>query len=173
MKIFAILIATGLGAASPALATVDHAAPDVAKCLQGLPKDASDLPEAARRARDALIHDPGSIGAVIESGVAAGPSKTQVELGILDAINYLRCVDAAGSQAINQYMSTHEKNPIVADLQSALQAQASADGQGGNSQGGNGQGGNGQGGNGQGGNGQGGNGQGGNGGGGGPPSSRH
>jgi hypothetical protein len=82
-----------------------------------------DLSPQTRLTRDQLIHDSSQIGAVIEAAGAANVmARVEIELGVMLAIEYLKRFDQAGYQALTDYLKVHPDNPIVADIDEALNA---------------------------------------------------
>ena len=101
--------------------------PPAKACVQRLHRDEADLPAASRQARDRLIADPGRIDLVAAAAVAADARRrAEIELGIFRAAEWLRCLDPSGYQLLAAYLSAHAGDPIVVDLEKALNAQASA-----------------------------------------------
>jgi hypothetical protein len=85
----------------------------------------NDLSPQAEQTRERLIRDPSQIGAVIEAAAAADlTTRAQIELGIVRALEYLKRFDRAGYQAIADYLEAHPDNPIVADVDQAVNALA-------------------------------------------------
>ena len=101
--------------------------PRAASCLDRLHRDAADLPAASRQARSTLIANPGRIGAVAKRAARASErERTEIELGIARAAEWLQCVDPYGYQALSDYMRAHPADPVVADINRALNAEAAA-----------------------------------------------
>jgi hypothetical protein len=88
----------------------------------------AELSQLTRDTRDRLLRSPGDIAAVVAEADAAPDVLTrgQIELGILKAAQYLRRVDTAGYQVMEDYLNTHPDDAVVEDLQSALCSTASA-----------------------------------------------
>ena len=115
----------------------------VQACLARAKHNDSYLSPQTAQTREQLIHDPSQIGAVIDAaGAADVMTKAEIELGIVRAVEYLKCVDQAGYQALTNYLNAHSDNPVVADINQAVNALAqlggSPGGQGGLSGGGGG-----------------------------------
>ena len=84
-----------------------------------------DLSPRTRQTRDRLIHDPSLIAAVIEAASAANAvTKVEIELGVVLALEYLKRFDPSGYQALTDYLKAHPDNPVVADINEALNAPA-------------------------------------------------
>lgn len=115
---------------------------DVEACLATASLNSLDLSPTTIATRDRLIHDPGQVSALIDDARAAkSQTKAQIELGVILSVGYLHCVDPTGYRAVTDYLKAHADNPVVAELQSALQAVASADRDGNGDHGGDGRGG--------------------------------
>ena len=96
-------------------------------CVQRLHRDEADLPAASRQARDRLIANPGRIDIVAAAAAATDARRrTEIELGIFRAAEWLQCLDPSGYQALAAYVRAHAGNAVVVDLEKALNAQASA-----------------------------------------------
>ncbi len=96
-------------------------------CIQRLHHDQADLPAASRQARDRLIANPARIDLVAAAAAAADArQRAEIELGILRAAEWLQCLDPSGYQALAAYMRLHGDDPVIVDLQKALNATASA-----------------------------------------------
>jgi hypothetical protein len=105
---------------------VAHRPPPKA-CMQRLHHDEADLPAASRQARDRLIANPARIDLVAGAAAAADSRRrAEIELGIFRAAEWLQCLDPSGYQALAAYLHAHADNPVVVDLEKALNAQASA-----------------------------------------------
>jgi hypothetical protein len=101
--------------------------PSAEGCMQRLHRDQADLPAASRQARDRLIANPARIDLVAVAAVAADERRrAEIELGIFRAAEWLRCLDPSGYQALASYLRLHSGDPVVVDLQKALDATASA-----------------------------------------------
>jgi hypothetical protein len=88
-------------------------------------RNESDLSLQTRQTRDRLIHDPSQIAAVIEAASAASAkTRTEIELGVVLALEYLKRFDLPGYLALIGYLTAHSDNPIVADVNRALNAPA-------------------------------------------------
>ncbi len=115
---------------------------NVQACLDKVNQNSADLPARTKQTQDQLVHDPSQIGAVISSANAAGgTTKTEIELGIVRAIQTLKCTDPTGYQALNDYLKGHAGDPVVAEIDQALGALAQVGGGGGGAGGGGGGGG--------------------------------
>jgi len=113
----------------------------------GATQKESDLSPLTKQTRNRLIRNPGDIGAVIkEANAATEKARTEIELGIVLAIRYLKTYDPTGYLAISNFLNTNAANPAVAAVQSALSALASTTGSSGPGPGGGGAGGGGGGG---------------------------
>jgi hypothetical protein len=100
--------------------------PQAKACVQRLHRDEADLPAASRQVRDRLIANPGRIDLVAAAAVAAGARRrAEIELGIFRAAEWLQCLDPSGYQAFVAYLHAHAGDPVVVDLEKALNAQAS------------------------------------------------
>jgi hypothetical protein len=96
-------------------------------CMQRLHHDEADLPAASRQARDRLIANPARIDLVAAAAASADARRrAEIELGIYRAAEWLQCLDPSGYQALAAYLRLHAGDPIVVDLEKALNAQASA-----------------------------------------------
>jgi hypothetical protein len=92
-------------------------------CLARAKHDDSDLSLQTRQTRERLIRDPSQISAVIEAAGAANVvARAQIELGVARAVEYLKCVDQAGYQALTDYLKTHSDNPVVTDVDQTVNA---------------------------------------------------
>jgi hypothetical protein len=99
--------------------------PRAGACLDRLHRDGADLPAASRQARSTLIANPGRIDAVAARAARAGArERTEIELGIARAAEWLQCVDPYGYKALSDYLRAHPADPVVADLDRALNARA-------------------------------------------------
>jgi hypothetical protein len=117
-----VLCAAAVLFGAPAAAKQEQ---DVQACLAKLNQFDSGLAPRAELTRDRLAHDPAQIAAVIEAAATAdATAKAEIELGIVRAVEYLKCVDQAGYQALTDYLKAHADNPIVADINTALGALA-------------------------------------------------
>jgi len=88
-------------------------------------RNESDLSLQTRQTRDRLIHDPSQIAAVIEAAsVANAKTKVEIELAVVLALEYLRRFDPPGYQALTDYLKAHSDNPVVAEINEALNAPA-------------------------------------------------
>jgi hypothetical protein len=86
----------------------------------------SNLSPLTKQTRTRLIGNPGAIAAVLKEAAAAnGKTRTDIELGIVLAIRYLKAYDPAGYLAITNSMKANADSPVVADIESALSALAS------------------------------------------------
>jgi hypothetical protein len=120
---FALLLALPIGVEAQTRRAADT------QCLQRLHRDQADLPAATRQARAALIANPGRIDVVAARAARASErERAEIELGILRAAEWLRCIDPYGYQALEDYMRTHAADPVIADLTKALNAEAAAGG---------------------------------------------
>ena len=119
-----ILCATAVLFAAPAAAKPEQ---DAQACLTKALHNDSELSLLTKQIRNRLIRNPGEIASVIEMAAAADTmTKAKIELGIVQAVAYLKCVDQAGYQALTDYLKTHADNPVVADIEQALSALAQA-----------------------------------------------
>ena len=119
-----LVFATLLVSRAPAFAVTEA---DTKTCLDKIKHDDRDLSPITKATRDQLVHNPGQIDIVIEkAGSANTQNRALIELGIVRAVEYLKCVDPAGYQAVNAYLSAHSDNAVVAELQTALGSEASA-----------------------------------------------
>jgi hypothetical protein len=101
--------------------------PPAKACMQRLHHDEANLPIASRQARDRLIANPARIDLVAAAAVAADARRrAEIELGIFRAAEWLQCLDPSGYQALAAYLRLHSSDPVVVDLEKALNAQASA-----------------------------------------------
>jgi hypothetical protein len=101
--------------------------PSPKACMQRLHRDQADLPAASRQARDRLIANPARIDLVAIAAAAADERRrAEIELGIFRAAEWLRCLDPSGYQALVSYTRLHSGDPVIVDLQKALDATASA-----------------------------------------------
>lgn len=92
-------------------------------CLARAKHNDSDLSPETGQTREQLIHDPSQIGAVVDAAGAANATiKAEIELGVERAIEYLECVDRAGYLALVDYLKAHSDNPVVADVDQAVNA---------------------------------------------------
>jgi uncharacterized membrane protein YgcG len=141
----AVLFGAPAAAAPPSTITPKLDANAQARLAAADQRD-NDLSLLAEQTRERLIRDPSQIAAVIEAAAAADvATRAQIELGIVRALEYLKRFDRAGYQAIADYLEAHPDNPIVADVDEAVNALAqlggSPGGQGGSGGGGGGGGG--------------------------------
>jgi hypothetical protein len=101
--------------------------PPVKACMRRLHHDEANLPTASRQARDRLIANPARIDLVAATATAADTRRrAEIELGIFRAAEWLQCLDPSGYQALAAYLRLHAGDPVVVDLEKALNAQASA-----------------------------------------------
>ena len=101
--------------------------PPAKACVQRLHRDEADLPAASRQARDRLIANPARIDLVAAAAAAADSRRrAEIELGIFRAAEWLQCLDPSGYQALAAYLRLRAGDPVVVDLEKALNAQASA-----------------------------------------------
>jgi uncharacterized membrane protein YgcG len=85
------------------------------------------LPPRAKQTRDQLYDDPAQIAAVVEAAAMAdATAKAEIEFGVVRAAARFKCVDPAGYKALTDYLQRNTDNPVVADIQSALNAFAQA-----------------------------------------------
>lgn len=112
----------------PAAAQDETAAKPDAKAqayLATASRNESDLSLQTRQTRDQLIHDPSQIATVVEAaGAANATTKLEIELGVVLALEYLKRFDSSGYQALSDYLKAHPDNPVVADINEALNAPA-------------------------------------------------
>jgi hypothetical protein len=93
--------------------------------LAAASRNERDLSPQTRQTRDRLIHDPSQIAAVIVAASAANAvTKAEIELGVVLALEYLKRFDPSGYQALTDYLKAHPGDPVVADINEALNAPA-------------------------------------------------
>lgn len=125
----ALIMSLPLTAGAMAQARHDAPArhPSANACMQRLHRDQADLPAASRQARDRLIANPARIDLVAVAAAAADAQRrAEIELGVLRAAEWLWCLDPSGYQALASYVRLHSGDPVIVDLQKALNATASA-----------------------------------------------
>jgi hypothetical protein len=141
-----ILFSAAVLLGAPAVAEDNAATPpnklDAQACLAKANHNDSDLPLQTKNTRQQLINDPSQIAAVVAAASAANlTTRGEIELGIVRALEYLKCVDQAGYQALAAYLQANPQNPIVADINQASNALAQVGGAPGGGPGGGGGGG--------------------------------
>ena len=125
----ALIGIAALAISAHAQSTAHRAVDNDQSCVKQIHRDEADLPAATRQSRATLIANPGRIGAVAAEAAAAGERKrAEIELGILRAAEWLRCIDPYGYRALEDYISAHAGDPVIADLNKALNAEAAASG---------------------------------------------
>jgi hypothetical protein len=92
-------------------------------CLAKVNHDDAGLSAQTQQTRDQLVKDPSQIGAVVDAaGAASVLTRGEIELGIVRAVARLKCVDPAGYTALTDYLKAHPDNPIVVDINQAVNA---------------------------------------------------
>jgi hypothetical protein len=120
-KIAVIVLAVAALFTSQVLAQQPHA-----PAAPGATQREANLSPLTKQTRARLIGNPGAIAAVLkEAAAATGKTRTDIELGIVLAIRYLKAYDPAGYLAIMNVMKANADSAVVADIESALSALAS------------------------------------------------
>ncbi len=127
MKKFALLLLASTLLATAPLAAIAQPAPGANP--PQVCKIGPNLSALAKGTRDRLVRSPGDIGALVQQASVANPQdQCQIELGIELALQYLKTADPSGYQAVISYLTdpANSANPVVAAINSAVQAEASA-----------------------------------------------